>query len=66
MGNPGSTELPPRDLVLQRILSDRRQSTVNGVNEISTEPRDLPLIPISGFSDICLRLGLDDQIAVHL
>jgi hypothetical protein len=65
-GNTGSTELPPYDLVLQWVLADRGQSTVNGVNEIDTEPRDLSLIPISGFCDIGLRLGLDDQIAVHL
>jgi hypothetical protein len=63
-GNTGSAKLPPHDLIQERILPDRRQSTVHGMNEISAEAWDLSLIP--SFGNIGLRLGLDDQIAVHL
>ena len=64
--NTGSAKLPPYDLILQWVLPDRCQSTVHGVNEISAQAWDPSLIPISSFGNIGLRLGLDDQVAVHL
>ena len=63
---PRAPKIAPYGLILERILQDRGERRVNGMNKLSAQPWTSLIIPVPGFGDLGFGLRPEYQFPIHL
>jgi hypothetical protein len=63
---PRAPKLAPYGLILERVLPDRGERRVNGINKLSAQPWTSLIIPVSRFGDLGFGLSPEYQFPIHL